>query len=238
MSAFSPRNSLLLATAVVALLVSVSPLAHAYTLTYESGNFPPTGSYEWEHHWTYFGDLELPGTSGTLAAGLSVDIGTSIPEYHTDWDFVYHPPDPELPQWYFMAALLDSEAPGVEPFQFSALDDQDGTVVLPGLKAGNQDLYVAVNLGAYAASNPNPSFDFGQSLQVNNGSIAGFAGVNVSRSPISVDLNSPTGFSAASWYSGLVQVNARFTGTPVPEPSSLAALLSCIAGMGVWRRRK
>jgi hypothetical protein len=241
MFALSIKRSLALATgiAIAVLLLAVTAQASAYMLSFTATNFPPTGHWEWEQHWTYFGGDLGSGSSGTLDAGLT-DYFISPPGATTDFRHRYVPPDLSEPQSFVLAACLIDD-PGAELWQYTDLDNQGGSVTFAGFKAGTQDLYTAVSLNVFETNNAHPSFVDGQTFQVTNGNIAGMTGVKISRNPITVDTNALSGFATTgSWYSGSVVVNAIFNGRPVPEPSSVLALLGGIGALGGFalRRRK
>jgi hypothetical protein len=217
----------------IAVCVASSP-ASAYALSFDPID---TGYFTYEYYWTQnelHGDLH----TGTVASGATVtwDSLLDLLPGKLDVHVTYHPPEYPVKPYSFFDLMNFQGTPGL--WEGELLDNQVGTVTIPGLNNGSSRLYVATNLKLYSENNPNPGFTPGQSLQITNGNMAGVQGLKVSTTPVTVNLNSPTGFSG-SWYTGNVQVDALFTGTPIPEPSSMLALASGLLGLAsVIRRRK
>lgn len=97
---------------------------------------------------------------------------------------------------------------------------------------GVTEIYAAVNLGLYLASNPWPDLTPGQSVTVTNGRMAGLEGIYWSWTQFSFDPNSATGF-VGDPYTGTAFVQNFHT--DVPEPASLALL--ALGGVAALRRR-
>jgi hypothetical protein len=230
---------LLFLIAVAAFVCITAAPSSAYYTSYTASDFPPTGTWEYETWLTYFGDIiPLSGYSGTLAAGASFGRDTSprLPEYVTDFGWIYHPPDPWEPQSFFDVYSFKKD---YTLWEYDALDNQLTSVRIPGFGNGYDDLYVAVNLKQYAQNNSEPGFDFMDLYQITNGNVAGLAGIHVSNVPITINPYSTSGFASSSWYTGYAQVNAEFHGAPIPEPSGILALSGGILGLlGFARRRR
>jgi hypothetical protein len=198
-----------------------------------------TGWYEYEYYWTYFGDKYGGSVTGSVAPGYTgfFDGGLMPPEYTTDVRVIYHPPEPPYHPWSYLDAF-SFKGGYLHDWDYDLLDHQTVTVKMPGLTTGGYNLYVGVNLKQYGDSNPNPSLTMGQTLSIAAGNIPGVQGLKVSTTPITFDPDSGSGL-AGTWYTGPASVNAFFTGTPVPEPSSLLVLASALtAGFVALRRRR
>lgn len=213
---------------------AVSSPALAYDLGFDPID---VGYYTYEYYWT---EMELYGDThtGTVAMGATVTWDSSLDTLPGKMDVhvTYHPPEyPVKPHSFF--DLMNFDTGVIDLWEGDLLDNQVGSVTIPGLNNGSSQLYAATNLKLYSENNPNPGFTPGQNLQITNGSIAGAQGLKVSTSPITVNLNSSSGFSG-TWYTGTAQVDALFTGTPIPEPSSMLALASGLGVLGAMIRRR
>lgn len=233
----STRVLLLLVVVAAAICMLAAP-SSAYYTSYTATDFPPTGTSVYESYLTYFGSIITDSyLSGTVGAGGSFgrDTGTRLPEYVTDFRWVYHPPGPEEPQSFFDVFSFKQEG---SLWAYDALDNQLTSVRIPGFGNGYDDLYVAVNLKLYAEANSEPEFDYIYPYQITNGNVAGLQGIKVSNVPVTFSPGSSIGFSSTSWYTGYAQVNAEFRGA-VPEPSSILALSGGLLGLlGLARRRR